>query len=126
MRYLTNKETNIKASIPIPSQEVTDEFYSSLIAQSGGISIGILVAFLGTIVIARWFGLGEFIKGWMKRMEESTDALKELALSFKIIDKNLADNHHQYIRNHERILDKIDEVKEELGELRDELKDSSK
>jgi hypothetical protein len=126
MRYISKQEASLKASVPVPSQEVTDEFYQNLIAQSGGISVGIILAFLGSVAIARWFGLGDFIKGWMKRMEESTDALKELALSFKIIDKNLADNHHQYIRNHKRILDKIDEVKEELGDLRDELKDSSK
>ncbi len=121
MTILASSQQVVKAGIPAPSPEIQDEFYSSLIAQSGGISVGIILAFAGSLMFAKWMGVGIFFRDWMKRMEESTDALKELALSFKVIDRNQNENHSHYIRNHEKILDKIDEVKGDVSDLRKEI-----
>lgn len=109
-------QTKISTDKPVVvvSQDIQSKILDQVILQSSGISLGFIIAIAGAIFLFKWTGGVTLINSFINQMEKGSESISSLANSIKSIAEKMTENHHTYIREHERILDEVKDVKDIL------------
>jgi hypothetical protein len=118
----TTSNHSVKSVINV-SPEFQEQLIEQVILQSGGISVGVLLAMVGAIALAKYLGVGKLIAGLVDRVEKGTDSLKEVSQGLSRLNCGLTEANRVHVVTHENILNKVDVVIERLQESKELIKD---
>jgi hypothetical protein len=100
---------------------VQDKVIEHILLQSGGVGLGFILAFIGSIFIVKWLNIPEFINRWMDKLDSETESLRSLANAVNSLAEDSKDNHNKYVNDHQCILNAVSEVKEEVRDIKRKL-----
>lgn len=118
----TTDSSRVKTVINV-SPEFQERVLEQMLLQSGGISVGVLLAMVGAIALAKYLGVGKLIAGLVDRVEKGTDSLKEVSQGLSQLNCELTEANRVHVVTHENILNKVETVIEKLQETKELVKD---
>jgi hypothetical protein len=112
----------VHSVISVPPQ-FQERLLEQMLLQSGGISVGVLLAMVGAIALAKYLGVGKLIAGAADRVEKGTESLKEVSQGLSRLNCEITEANRVHVVTHENILNKVDVVIERLQESKELIKD---
>jgi hypothetical protein len=108
-----SKEINYINLNPDTQSKIVDQ----ILTNASGIGLGIIITFLGLIVIARWMGVNNLIVKWAEKLESDTESFRTLANSVQNMTNDSKANHSTYVADHNKIVEEVREVREITKEI---------
>ncbi|MBD2694425.1 hypothetical protein [Anabaena catenula] len=121
-RIETTNSPPVQSVISV-SPQFQERLLEQMLLQSGGISIGIIMAMVGSVVLAKYLGVGELIAGAVDRVEKGTESLKEVSKGLSELVCDISEAHRANSISHENIINKVETVIEKLQETKELVKD---
>jgi hypothetical protein len=112
----------VHSVISVPPQ-FQERLLEQMLLQSGGISVGVLLAMVGAIALAKYLGVGKLIAGAADRVEKGTESLKEVSRGLSELVCDISEANRVNAVSHENIITKVETVLEKLQETKELVKD---